>query len=297
MTYEEVSDLFPANKRKILIGCAPCQPYSSYAKKNGNKNEKWKLVSAFADLICTIKPDIISMENVPELATFKNGEVFGNFVKKLENVGYSVTVANPVDCRYYGIPQQRKRLVLLASKFGEINLLSPTNSPETFRTVRDAISDLERIKAGTSSLTDPIHKSRGLSEINLRRIKASVPGGTWGDWPEGLKAACHLKDSGKSYRSVYGRMEWDKPSPTITTECVGYGNGRFGHPEQDRAISLREAALFQTFPPDYEFVAPGENVTFSAVAKLIGNAVPVNLGKVIAESIKTFLEGYGNDND
>ena len=103
-------------------------------------------------------------------------------------------------------------------------------------------------------------------------------------------AECHKKESGKHYASVYGRMKWGEPAPTLTAQCYGFGNGRFGHPEQDRAISLREAALLQTFPEDYEFVAPGDPVHFKVVGRLLGNAVPVELGRVIARSIKRHLE-------
>jgi DNA (cytosine-5)-methyltransferase 1 len=124
----------------------------------------------------------------------------------------------------------------------------------------------------------------------LRRIKVSVPGGTWRDWPEELVAECHRKESGRGYSSVYGRMAWKDPSPTITAQCYGFGNGRFGHPEQDRAISLREAALLQTFPEDYEFVVPGDPVYIKVVGRLIGNAIPVELGRVIARSIERHLE-------
>jgi len=119
----------------------------------------------------------------------------------------------------------------------------------------------------------------------LKRIKASTPGGTWRDWPKTLVAECHKKHSGDTYPSVYGRMEWDTPSPTITTQCFGYGNGRFGHPEQDRAITLREAAILQTFPHNYHFLRAGEAVRFSVLGRLIGNAVPVRLGEVVGETL------------
>ena len=117
----------------------------------------------------------------------------------------------------------------------------------------------------------------------MKRIKASKPGGTWKDWPEDLVAKCHTKESGKSYGGVYGRMEWDKPAPTMTTQCFGFGNGRFGHPSQHRAISLREAAIFQTFPKDYQF-CDGE-FSIKSVGKMIGNAVPVRLGEVVGLSL------------
>lgn len=129
-----------------------------------------------------------------------------------------------------------------------------------------------------------------MSELNLKRIRQSRPGGSWEDWDKDLVAECNRRESGKSFGSVYGRMRWDQPAPTMTTLCYGFGNGRFGHPEQDRAISLREAALFQTFPKNYRFVAKGENVKFNVIGRLIGNAVPVRLGEVIAMSIKKHLE-------
>ncbi|MFN7194041.1 MAG: DNA cytosine methyltransferase [Rhodospirillales bacterium] len=126
----------------------------------------------------------------------------------------------------------------------------------------------------------------------MRRIRASKPGGTWRDWPISLQAACHRRRSGKTYPSVYGRMEWDAAAPTMTTQCFGYGNGRFGHPEQHRAISLREAAMLQTFPPDYEFVADRDVVKFNRLGRLIGNAVPVRLGEVIAKTLVSHLKHY-----
>ncbi len=137
-----------------------------------------------------------------------------------------------------------------------------------------------------SDLNDSLHHACRLSALNLRRIRVSTPGGTWRDWDQSLLANCHRKKTGETYPSVYGRMEWDAPSPTITTQCFGYGNGRFGHPEQDRAITLREAAILQTFPDSYKFLPEGEKVKFSLLGRLIGNAVPVRLGEVIAETFR-----------
>lgn len=123
----------------------------------------------------------------------------------------------------------------------------------------------------------------------MKRIRVSKPGGTWRDWPQHLVADCHRSESGRTYPGVYGRMEWDKPAPTMTTQCYGFGNGRFGHPEQDRAISLREAAILQSFPRDYDFVPKDGEISFKVLGRLIGNAVPVGLGRAIARSIKTHL--------
>jgi DNA (cytosine-5)-methyltransferase 1 len=170
------------------------------------------------------------MENVLQL---KLHQVFQEFIEKLANLNYSFE-SYEVNCLDYGIPQSRKRLVLLASKFGKINIISPTHSSESYETVRKTIENLEPLSAGQASKIDRLHQCCRLSELNLRRIRASKPGGTWRDWSEDLIAKCHVKKSGKTYPGVYGRMEWDKPSPTITTQCFGFGNGRFGHPDQDR---------------------------------------------------------------
>ena len=149
--------------------------------------------------------------------------------------------------------------------------------------MRSTIGGLPPLQAGEIDPSDRIHRASALTEINLKRIRASVPGGTWRDWPADLRAACHIRDTGATYPSVYGRMKWDEPSPTITTQCFGYGNGRFGHPEQDRAISLREASMIQGFSRDYSFLPDNQPVSFATLGRLIGNAVPVTLGKAIGK--------------
>lgn len=256
VTAAEVLALYPEGHVKILVGCAPCQPYSPYNKKKPDKGEKWKLLTEFANLICEVNPEIVSMENVPELVTYKKGTVFSAFVNRLRDKGYHVTFDPEVHCPDYGIPQRRMRLVLFASKYGDIEIAPQTHTPDQYKTVRDTIGDLEALQAGQTSQKDPLHKASNLSQLNLSRIRASQPGGTWRDWDEKLVAECHKKESGDDYVSVYGRMRWEEPSPTITTQFHGFGNGRFGHPEQDRAISLLEGALLQTFPRGYRFVAP-----------------------------------------
>ena len=289
---DELVQLYPKGHVKILVGCAPCQPFSAYNRKKQDRERKWELLSNFSHLISEIEPDIVSMENVPNLATFRNGEIYQNFLKALRDKKYEVSPYLDVFCPNYGIPQHRKRLVLFASKpkYGKIKILDPTHTPDKYKRVRDVISDLEPLEAGGTSQKDPYHKASGLSQLNLKRIRVSKPGGTWRDWPDELVAQCHRQKSGNSYPSIYGRMKWDAPSPTITTQCFGFGNGRFGHPEQDRAISLREAARLQTFPDDYKFVDPDGPHQIRAIGRFIGNAVPVELAKIIAKSIKRCLE-------
>ena len=296
VTGVELAQLYPEGHVKILVGCAPCQPYSPYNKGRKDKDKKWKLLSDFADLISEIEPDIVSMENVPDLVTFQKGKVYQDFVERLEE-DYTVTEYPKVFCPDYSVPQSRKRLVLFASKYGELELLSAMYTPDRYKKVQDVIANLEMLEAGQVSQTDPYHKASRLSDLNLRRIKASVPGGTWKDWPDELVAQCHRQKSGNGYASVYGRMKWDELSPTITTQCYGFGNGRFGHPDrkQNRSISLREAARLQTFPDDYKFVPPGDPHYSTVIGRLIGNAVPVELARVIAESIKHHLETYASE--
>lgn len=268
---------------KVMVGCAPCQPFSTYTQGlDLDESSRWKLVKHFADLVAGAKPDIVSMENVRKLASHP---AFKHFQKVLEREGYWVTYQH-VDCRLYGVPQKRTRLVLLASKLGPIELIAPTHPKQSdWNTVQKTIWHLPPLGAGEQDDSDKLHVSSSLSDLNLRRIRASKPGGTWRDWPENLVANCHKKQSGKTFPGVYARMEHDKPSPTMTGQCFGYGNGRFGHPQQDRAISLREAALLQTFPPTFEFVEEAKPVRMKSVGRMIGNAVPPRLGEVIGKSI------------
>ena len=261
----------------------------------GLKNDhdpKWKLLDEFARLVRELQPDIVSMENVPEL---QRHPIFDRFLATLADEDFHFTEDREkqvVYCPDYGIPQHRRRLVLVASRLGPIELIAPTHPPSRHRKVRDALSRLKPLAAGDVSPDDPLHRTSELSPLNLRRIRHSQPGGTWRDWPRDLVAKCHRKKTGKTYPGVYGRMEWGEPSPTITTQFFGFGNGRFGHPEQDRAISLREGAILQSFPTDYQFVKPGGDYCFKTIGRLIGNAVPVRLGEVVGKTIRQHLEEH-----
>jgi DNA (cytosine-5)-methyltransferase 1 len=288
----EVSSFLDGQEVKVLAGCAPCQPFSSYAFKHKKKDpDKYALLYEFARLVKEVTPDIVTMENVPQLLSFRIKPVFPDFVSSLEQLGYSVS-ASKVYCPDYGIPQARTRLVLLASKYGAIELIQPTHTRNNYVTVRDVIADMPPIAAGEKDVSDPLHRSRSLSPLNLSRIRATPYGGSWSDWPNSLRLDCHKKSSGKSWCNVYGRMKWEEPAPTITTLCTGYGNGRFGHPTQDRAISIREAALLQTFPKEYCFFADEEHISISQASRYIGNAVPPKLGEVIGESIITHINKH-----
>lgn len=281
VTAEEISAFFDPSRPSVLVGCAPCQPFSTYNQKNSDPN--WRLLETFASLIEDTQPDVVSMENVPRLQTFRGGIAFSGFKQRLIDAGYFVdhAVLYGPD---YGMAQTRSRLVLLASRHGPIAVPDPTHTGR-YRTVRDEIGDLPVISHGEVSDADPLHRASALSDLNQRRIAASKPGGTWRDWDEALRAKCHRVETGRGYSSVYGRMKWSEPSPTVTTQFYGFGNGRFGHPDQNRALSLREGAMLQGFPPDYCIVPPGARVQFTNVGRMIGNAVPVHLAEAIAGAV------------
>jgi DNA (cytosine-5)-methyltransferase 1 len=288
---ESLSSHFGKGSVRILVGCAPCQTFSKYTQGRANSiDPKWGLLAEFSRIVEELQPDLVSIENVPEL---QRHQPYFDFLLMLKREKYFVSAESRrvVYCPDYGIPQHRRRLVLLASKLGPIELIPATHLGRN-PTVRDALGNLPRLKAGQVCKTDPMHRCSQLSSINLERMKHSRPGGTWRDWPQHLIAECHQREKGATYPSVYGRMEWDKPAPTITTQFFGFGNGRFGHPAQDRAISLKEGAILQSFPLGYRFVEPGRDYIFSKVGKMIGNAVPVRLGEVVGLSIKDHLSKH-----
>lgn len=289
VTRKELNDWYDngTGRYRLLAGCAPCQPFSSYNQgRDTSTDRKWPLLYHFERLIREVEPELVTMENVPDVTKHK---VYSDFVESLAEQGYEIW-AQKVSCVDYGLPQRRQRHVLLASKLGPIEIIPPTHLDDPIK-VMDVIGDLPRIAAGECDPNDPMHRAATLTPINLQRILHSKEGGTWRDWPPHLVAECHRKASGKTYPSVYGRMKGDQPSPTMTTLCYGFGNGRFGHPKQARAISLREAAILQSFPRTYQFMKP-EQITFKAVGRMIGNAVPVRLGEVIGESLMRHVRNY-----
>lgn len=284
-----LKSIFKPGAIRLLAGCAPCQPFSKYSQgKVTSKDKRWTLLKEFSRLVEEVKPELVTMENVPGLAKQK---IFSTFLRDLARLEYNVSY-KVINCADYGVPQQRERLVLLASRLGKIELMSSSYKPEKYRTVRQVIYDLPSLSAGCSDKKDALHRTSSLSPINMKRIRVSRPGGTWRDWDLKLVAKCHKKKSGKTYSSVYGRMSWDEPAPTITTQFYGFGNGRFGHPEQNRAISLREGAILQSFPKSYKFVRKEDAVRCKTIGRLIGNAVPVKLGEIIGKSIIKHVSEY-----
>lgn len=282
LTGRQLTSMWTPNAVRLLAGCAPCQPFSTYANTATVDKSKWRLLQEFARLVDECLPDLVTMENVPRL---QGTSPFKTFLQSLSKGGYQVAygVVNAAD---YGTPQRRRRLVLVASRLGPVVMPEPTHQGSTkWVTVRQAVEYLPELTDGQQCGKDRLHLASALSPLNRKRIRASRPGGTWRDWPIDLVAECHRRESGRHSGGVYGRMEWEKPAPTMTTLCNGYGNGRFGHPKQHRGISLREAAIFQSFPSDYRFVKDGQPVVVKTLARLIGNAVPPKLGEAVARSL------------
>jgi DNA (cytosine-5)-methyltransferase 1 len=279
---------------EVLAACAPCQPYStmSHAKEGGREDhDKWGLLDTVVKLVEDRKPDVVVTENVLQV---RNDDVYQKFESRLEKLGYDL---NPdenkkVYCPEYGIPQKRKRWLMIASRDGTIELPKPVYTDESeYPTVRETIDHLPPIEAGEVHPEMDLHRARALSDKNLERIDNIEPGEDWRTWEkqglDHLLADCHKKASGRSYKAPYSRMRPDQPAPTITTQFYNYGSGRFGHydTDQNRALSVLEGALLQTFPQDYDFYDDWEDVGIKNLGRLIGNAVPPLLGEIAGRAI------------
>ena len=277
---EEIGNFFGVKKNQddlIFVGCSPCQ-YFSNIKTNKKKSKKTRLLlEDFKEFVDYYRPGYLFIENVPGLDSNPESPL-GRFKKFLKKTGY-VFDDNVLNAKYFGVPQNRRRYILIASRLQK-EIILPEEDRKNVRTVKDAIGDYRkfyRIKEGDKDLTTFIHSSARLSKLNLERIKSTPHnGGGRLDWKnKTLQPACYENHNG--HTDVYGRMYWDKPAPTITTRFVSYSNGRYGHPEQDRAISLREGATLQSFPEDFIFHSESQGT----IARMIGNAVPPKLAEAI----------------
>lgn len=276
----EVDELREGEDTPLLLSaCAPCQPYSSFVKKSG-PDVRRALLLRLLPIVERLRPEFVLIENVPGLkGAHSPAGTFARFCRALERAGYSVD-HKIVDCRDYGVPQRRRRLVILASLLGPISVPLATHgegsslSPSS--TVWDWIGDLPPVAPGEEHPDVPNHLVSAITDINLRRLRATPPGGGRADWPAALRLACHKDDA--AYTDTYGRMHAHAAAPVLTTKCTSISNGRFGHPFADRPISVREAACLQTFPRDFIFEGGIRSAT-----RQIGNAVPVLLAQVMGE--------------
>lgn len=266
----------------LFCGCAPCQPFSKQNGQHKKKDHRVPLLRHFGRFVIYFKPEFVLVENVPGLQQFNLGPgPLPDFLKMLKRLKYEVSVAT-LDCCDYGVPQKRSRFVLMASLIGSVSLPPKTHGPDTsdkhYSTVGDWISDLPALDAGQECSSVPNHRAASLSATNLKRIKATPPGGGRLDWPEDLVLKCH-SNGHSGHTDVYGRLRIDQPASALTTRCISLSNGRFGHPTQNRAISVREAACLQTFPRNFVF-----HGNLNSMARQVGNAVPPLLAQRLGEA-------------
>ena len=267
---------FDFNKPTILIGCAPCQGFSSHRKRHWDKEDDVRnsLVMAFASIVRKIMPDVIIMENVPEFLSKKYWHYFSAAKKCYEQLGYTVK-EQIYNAASFGVPQDRFRTIVIGMK-KEFLLPEGFLKPSEYRTVRDAIAKLPTVAAGIADPNDPMHKSAAHKKSTIDVIKQVPHDG--GSRPEGIGPAC--LDRVKGFSDVYGRLYWDKPSITITHYARNPASGRYTHPEQDRGLTAREAALLQSFPNGFEFTGKSDDVY-----RQIGEAVPPLFAAGIAADI------------
>ena len=266
----------------LYAACTPCQPFSTLSRQNWEDDDRKILLLTFAEIVKECPPDFILVENVPGLNNGSGKEIYNEFLEILEDCEFSEPAADLLDAKHFGVPQTRKRFILLASKEGSISLPTPITDPSQFVTVKECIGEYPEIADGEESEDYLNHKAREL-QSHHKRIVEAVPknGGSRGDITNtSILLKCH-QDRPDAHRDVFGRMAWNKPAPTLTSRCSDVYSGRFIHPEQNRGISLREAAALQTFRDDYEFF--GSSIT--GIARQIGNAVPVKLAKQLGKSI------------
>jgi DNA (cytosine-5)-methyltransferase 1 len=270
----------------LLFGCPPCQSFTVLrraAKTTDDDLRRNSLIFEYLRLVEALRPRHLAFENVPGLVEGRWRTYFDAFRDRLTALGYAIDW-RIADAAEYGVPQRRRRVLVIASRVTTPSLPGPTHAEtesegrKPFVTVRDTISHLRPVAAGETDPDDPFHRARRHSKLTLRRMACVPEGGGRADLPDDLVLDCHKNHEG--HFDVYGRMWWDQVAPTLTSGCTNVTKGRFGHPQQDRALTLREAMLLQTFPPDARlrgFVDP--------MALQVGNAVPSLLAQRIAEEI------------
>lgn len=275
----------------ILIGCSPCQFWSIVHTSKAKSEKSKDLLKEFRRFVEYFNPGYVVVENVPGILKRKEESGLKDFIEWLNNNGYTVH-ASVHEVSNYGVPQRRKRFTLIANRVTTAEIV-PEKIIGKKVTVRDVIGEkngFPKIPHGHKDHTEFIHTVAGLKQLNLDRL-AITPhdGGTRLAyvWDEKLAVPCHYGKTDR-FKDIYGRMWWDRPSPTITTKFFSISNGRFAHPEEDRAISLREGAVLQSFPKTYKF----KGTSIANIARMIGNAVPPKYATALGKAIiKNHING------
>lgn len=269
----------------LLAGCPPCQGFSTLRTRHRGRSvhdDRNDLVDDFMNFAAALRPKSIMLENVPNLA---KDERLDRILERLEELGYYAgrDVAKVFNAADFGVPQRRRRMILITSTFGPIAHAAP--SPKRM-TVRSAFAGLRTTGGSDGSLHDyPQRRSERVGEL-IGRIPRD--GGSRRDLSAEWQLPCHQRSDG--FKDVYGRMAWDMPAPTITTGCFNPSKGRFLHPDEDRNITMREAACLQGFEPEYVF---SMRQGVSGVAKLIGNAFPPSFAARHAEPVAIAIRSWG----
>ena len=279
----DIKKILNGSPLHLLAGCPPCQGFSSMRrlnKKRSKRDNRNNLVLEYLRFVKALKPLTIMMENVPGLVNYN---LFKYVVRELQKLGYNPKF-KPVSIQQYGIPQRRKRLVVVGSLLGDIDIAPATGEKVT---VRDMIGHIESV----SKTADPVHKIVASHTPKImKRIKATQKnGGSRTDLPKRFELKCH-KGDGVGFNDVYGRLRWDDYSSTITGGCLNPSKGRFLHPQEDRAITAREAALLQTFPKTYKFPT---DISKTSISLLIGNALPPKFSYIQSSNIMNHLVAAG----
>lgn len=282
---------YDPRKPLVLIGCAPCQGFSSHRKKDRRVDDRNELLLAFGEVAAMLSPELVIMENVPEILHSAHWRHYAAFSDRMKMEGYK-TRARIHNLASFAVPQERYRAVVLSSRTpGLTEMPSPTRRPSEFTTVRQAIGDLPELIAGERCSEDEMHITSRHRESTLQLLKM-IPkdGGSRSSLPAGVGPDCHTRVDG--FRDVYGRLWWDRPAVAITARCRTPSCGRFVHPSQDRGLSVREAALLQGFPKDFYFCGP-----FDDKYKQIGNAVAPIFSKSLAQHVDLCWAGLAPATD
>jgi DNA (cytosine-5)-methyltransferase 1 len=269
-----------ASNPLVLIGGPPCQGFSAYGKRRTRTDARNDLIGTFAEIAVRLEPDLIVLENVPELLARRHWGHFSALKDTLEAAGYNVR-AEIHNLAAFGVPQERFRALVVASR-GVPSLPAPVLAAGHYRTVRDAIAHLEPITPGEPSSSDPMHHCTRHRSSTIDVLRQIPPDG--GSRPKGVGPRC--LDQVDGFRDVYGRLRWDRPANTVTASARNPASGRFAHPAQHRGLTVREASLLQGFPDDFLFTG-----SFDSKFSQVGNAVPPRFAAVLGAHCAALVHG------